>query len=429
MDAHSLRLAIALDLPTLFVIAIAVSGLLGLFLLLLWHKERGRALAWWGSAYLLGGFSVTLWCVEGVRSSSSGLPETLLFIACGMIWSAARLFHGRPVLWVAMLAGAAVWLLAGAVGLADSAMQRVVLSSLIVSAYMFLTAQELWRERRKSLIRPWPAVFVPVLHGLVFLAPVPIAALMPDESGLASLAGGWIAVFLVEAILYSVGVAFIVVVLGKERASRVERNAAFCDPLTGLFNRRGFVEGARKLKAAQNRRREPIAALIFDLDHFKSINDRFGHFVGDEVLVTFAATMNEVLRADDLIARFGGEEFVVLLRGDADDAAVAGERVRAAFEAAGKTIGSHEIGATVSVGVAAAAPTVEIAALLIEADTALYRAKAAGRNCVVKAAPHDRPTDAELGSEARSLAEARATVRWGVDARSQEAGTTNNIAA
>jgi diguanylate cyclase (GGDEF)-like protein len=409
-------LAIALDVPTLFVIATATSALIGMFLLSVWQQERIRALAWWGSAYLIGGFSVALWSIEGVSSPVSGLPSGLLFFACGMIWSAARLFHGRPVLWVAMSAGAMAWLLACLFpSFLDATSHRVVLCSLIISIYTYLTARELWRERRKSLIRRWPALFVPVLHGIVFLAPLPLASL--HQYGVVGLAGGWFAVFALEAILYSIGVGFIVVTLSKERSLRVEKSAAFTDPLTGLFNRRGFFEGARRLKAAQHRKREPIAALIFDLDCFKSVNDRFGHFVGDEVLLTFTATISETLRATDLIARFGGEEFVVLLPGGVDEAAAAAERVRRNFEEAGREVGPHTIGATVSVGVAAGPATAEVAALLVEADGALYRAKSAGRNCVATAVPGSPPRRSQDSPESLALTEGREAMLWAVEPR------------
>lgn len=389
MVTHYPAATIALDVSTLFVIATCISALLGLFLLSVWRQERIRALAWWGAAYLLGGFSVALWSLEGSGLPlPSGLPNALLYLACGLIWSAARVFHGRPVLWVAMSAGGFGWLLASAFpDLMAAASHRVIASSVIISTYAFLTAFELWRERRKALIQRWPALFVPLLHGLVFLAPVPLASLIPDENGMLSLATGWFAVFALEAILYVIGTAFIVMTLSKDQVVRLQRSAASTDPLTGLYNRRAFFEGAPQLKAAQMRKREPLAALVFDLDHFKSINDRHGHFVGDEVLKLFASVIGTSLRATDLVARFGGEEFVVLLPGGVDEAAIAAERVRNAFEAAGRQLGTHAIGATVSVGVAAGDPSADVSMLLMEADAALYRAKALGRNRVIRALP------------------------------------------
>src|SRR5437868_14661080 len=90
---------ITLDITTFFVIATCITALLGLLLLVAWAQERIRALAWWGSAYLVGGFSVAVWSLEPLFSPPlpSGLANALVFVACGMIWSAARLFHGRDV--------------------------------------------------------------------------------------------------------------------------------------------------------------------------------------------------------------------------------------------------------------------------------------------------------------------------------------------
>ena len=374
---------IALDVTTLFVVATCITALLGLFLLSAWMQERIRALAWWGTAYLLGGFSVAIWSIEGLISPPlpPGMANALLFVACGMIWSAARIFHGRRVLWGWMFAGAIAWLTAC---LFPEFMQwaaaRIVLSSVIVASYTFLTAAELWRERRKTLLRRWPAIFVPILHGAVFLFPIPLASLLPADGGVMSLASGWFAIFVLETMLYVVGTAFIVLVLAKERSVRIHRDAASTDELTGLLNRRGFFAAAHKLVTRQAARREPVAVLMFDLDHFKSINDRFGHQVGDEALRLFASTVGTSMRAADVIGRFGGEEFVAMLPGNLADATAAAERIRMTFQAAAGTVAGCRIDATVRVG--AASGGIDVASLIASADAALYRAKANGRNRV-----------------------------------------------
>lgn len=385
MFAQDAEAALSLDISTLVVVATCVTALLGLLLLFAWAQERIRALAWWGAAYLIGGFSVGLWFLSGNGSTfvPSFVPSVLLFLAFGMIWSAARLFHGRPVLWVAMTSGSMAWLLAGAIpGFADVGHGRVVVAALIISTYTFLTAAELWRERRKSLMRRWPALFVPVLHGAIFLLPIPLAGILPEERGVMSLASGWIAVFALEMILYAVGTAFIVLVLSKEQTLRMHKTAAVIDPMTGLFNRRGFVEGVRQVMAAQARRNEPVCVLVFDLDHFKSINDRFGHAVGDETLKLFASCVATNVRQSDLVARLGGEEFAAVISGTLEHGVSAAERVRVAFETAARAISGRYIGASVSVGVASGGACEGIDALLARADGALYDAKDAGRNRV-----------------------------------------------
>jgi diguanylate cyclase (GGDEF)-like protein len=182
--------------------------------------------------------------------------------------------------------------------------------------------------------------------------------------------------------LYVVGTAFIVLVLTKERAVRIHKDAASTDELTGILNRRGFLAAAELLLARQAQKKEPVSALLFDLDHFKSVNDRFGHATGDEVLALFATITGTNLRASDVFGRFGGEEFAALLPGNLADAQVAAERVRTAFEAAGAVVAGKPLAATVSVGIACGREGVDVAGLLATADAALYRAKGNGRNRV-----------------------------------------------
>ncbi len=220
MAMNSAAAALSLDVGTLFVVAICVTSLLGLFLLVAWMQERIQPHAWWGMAYLIGGFSGALWRFGELIEPSlpPRVADIFLFVAVGMIWSAARLFHGRPVRWGAMVLGAAVWLVACMFpAFASSAASRILMSSLIVAGYAFLTAAELWRERRKSLIRRWPAIFVHMLHGAIFLFPAALATLAHDTNGVRGPATGWIAVFAIGIVLYVVGAAFVVLILAKDR--------------------------------------------------------------------------------------------------------------------------------------------------------------------------------------------------------------------
>ncbi len=255
MFARLAEASTSLDIGTLFVIATCVTTLLGLFLLFAWMQDRVQALAWWGLAYLIGGFSGVLWQLGDALSPwvPPWIADVLLLIALGMIWSAARLFHGRQVRWGAMCFGATVWAASCMSSVVPhSPAARIVLSSVIVATYTFLIAAELWRERRKSLIRRWPALFVPMLHGAIFLFPVALASL-----GVRSLATGWIAVFAIEVVLYVVGAAFIVLVLAKDRAVNRYKAAAETDPLTALLNRRGFFTAATALMSRQQIEQNP----------------------------------------------------------------------------------------------------------------------------------------------------------------------------
>lgn len=178
-----------------------------------------------------------------------------------------------------------------------------------------------------------------------------------------------------------VGAAFIVLLTVKEQHVDMYRNAASTDHLTGLANRRAFFERARALCQARGLKDAPVALLMFDLDHFKSINDRFGHAAGDDALRVFAAVARNNMRSEDIIGRLGGEEFAAIVPGGIEIAQKIGERLRTAFAAAGVTIAGQAMNATVSIG-AASGQGVDLSVdeLIATADQALYRAKHAGRN-------------------------------------------------
>lgn len=373
-----------LDQTTLFAVVTSITALLGLFLVLLWLQERGmRALAWWGGAYLMGAAAVTLWGhAEMSLSPMLPLPDVanaFLFLACGMIWNGARLFHGRRVLAGPLVSGATVWFVAMQVpALQQSGEARLALSSIVIAAYAFLAAFELRRERRRELITRFTWIAIPLLHSAVFLAPLGLLLFLPGGIS----ADGLFALFAFETVIYVVGTAFVVVVMAKERVVMVHKTAAMTDLLTGLYNRRAFLEAGQEAIERRAKKSQPISVLLFDLDRFKSINDRFGHAVGDDALKVFASTAAANVRATDVLARLGGEEFACIIPGNAEEAGLVAERLRAAFEVAGRVISGIEMGATVSIGVACAIAPVDIDPMLARADAALYRAKHNGRNRV-----------------------------------------------
>lgn len=167
---------------------------------------------------------------------------------------------------------------------------------------------------------------------------------------------------------------------------------AFTDGLTGVLNRRRFLELAAVEVERARRHRLPVALLMIDLDHFKSINDTHGHAGGDAVLQAFVRTALTLMRSSDLFGRVGGEEFAALLpQTDAEGAAALAHRLTAQVQANPVPLAAAAVAYTVSVGVSARAPEAvdeaSVETLMLEADTALYRAKGEGRNRVLVAAP------------------------------------------
>jgi diguanylate cyclase (GGDEF)-like protein len=167
------------------------------------------------------------------------------------------------------------------------------------------------------------------------------------------------------------------------------RERALRDSLTGAYNRRFFEEYLIRRLSECARSGAPTSLLLLDLDHFKRLNDTYGHQVGDRVLVAFASCVQELIRAGDVLVRFGGEEFVVVLPNtDGPGARIVAERIRSRVEALVIATGDKMLGSLVRVSIGLATAPIDASApdtLVAAADQALYRAKAAGRNRVESA--------------------------------------------
>jgi len=170
-------------------------------------------------------------------------------------------------------------------------------------------------------------------------------------------------------------------------AAREElREKAMYDPLTGLLTRGAFFEISDHEFARARRSKTPLSIVMADIDHFKSINDRFGHPGGDEVLREIALRLQTTFRKEDAVGRYGGEEFVALAVGcEGPDAIGLAERFRQAVEREPFAIGAEWLDVTTSVGVVTGTAADGVLELVRAADEALYGAKTAGRNRVVPA--------------------------------------------
>jgi diguanylate cyclase (GGDEF)-like protein len=373
----------SLDISTLYLVATMVAAMLGAMLLFFSRQENIPALKWWGTAYLLGACSVALWTLVGnaLGEMFSLALNAVGFVACGMVWNASRVFHGRKPNLPGLVLGAIAWVAAVMTLAPEASAMRMTIGAGIVAVYATLTATELWSERRRAQQRRWPAFAVPVLHGVVLMLPILLGDLLHPHGDI--FAGSiWVTVFSVELVLYAVGTVFVIFMLVSERTVTAHKTAASMDPLTGMFNRRGFAEATSRVIEREANAGRPVTVLIFDIDHFKSINDRFGHPAGDEILKLFATVVVNSLRISDLSGRVGGEEFAALLPCSLEEGVIAAERVREAFERSGIVDETGPVDTTVSIGVAGGPAGTELEVLLAAADTALYQAKRGGRNRV-----------------------------------------------
>ncbi|RMD71663.1 MAG: GGDEF domain-containing protein, partial [Gammaproteobacteria bacterium] len=158
------------------------------------------------------------------------------------------------------------------------------------------------------------------------------------------------------------------------------------DPLTGVGNRLAMEQAIGREVEFAHRYRLPLALAIIDIDHFKRINDRYGHLAGDCVLKHLVERIRTHVRKTDLVFRYGGEEFAVLLNAEIEDAAKVAERIRVEVESHPYACGDGAIAVTVSIGIAALKAGEAPLALFDRADKALYDAKRSGRNRLTLAA-------------------------------------------
>ncbi|MBN2700223.1 MAG: GGDEF domain-containing protein, partial [Methylothermaceae bacterium] len=178
--------------------------------------------------------------------------------------------------------------------------------------------------------------------------------------------------------------------LAQEKRAHAEELARL-DPLTGVNNRRAFYDLSSPIWNISLRHGHDLSVVLLDLDHFKRLNDNHGHAAGDAVLKAVAKVLGAVVREQDVIARWGGEEFILLLpETDLSSAAGLAERLREAIARSRVTVNGRPLGVTASVGVASKCEChTNLEALITDADHCLYQAKANGRNCIAVVTPGD----------------------------------------
>lgn len=376
-------------LPSLLVANTSVITLCGLLLLFSWLRGREqRLLLWAGIMLLLASAGLILNALRG--QGMDWLPiivgNMLLLLCAAMNWTAMRLFCGRSPRYAWVLAGSLLWLTACFwPTFYDSLQARVLFNTLLMGLYMLAALFELWRARSQLDVSPVPAMSLIAFH----LAFMTVRALLSFDESVGSLQSSPLfGYLLIESVLYAVGMAFVMLSMVKERAEHGLRLAAYRDVLTGVANRRGFLESGERLLSLCRRQQQPLALLLFDLDHFKRINDGFGHAAGDQVLIDFATLVQSQMRKEDIFARIGGEEFACLIVADRWQAMTVAERIRGLFFASG----SDDLLRSVSAGVTFSdSGNHDLTYLMALADKALYRAKHQGRNRVECQVADDSP--------------------------------------
>lgn len=387
----------------------AVVGLLlaGLQLLAGWRLRQSCLFVW-----SLANLFLTTGCVFLAARIDIGLPASVLvgngciLIGMGLIYSGIRTLDERTPRLAAVAVATALG--TGLLGLSlwsgNNLADRVTITSVLVGCWTATAGRALLQtpgggpiiSRVASALVLMVLAIGYTLRGLgVQFGIVPLPGDGPVEVLIAIVGLGL-------AICWTFGSLYMVL-----------EKVASLDDLTGLLNRRSILQRGEELLRSARARRMPFSLLLADLDHFKSVNDRFGHDVGDLALKRFAAVVPQSIRSNDVAGRYGGEEFCILLPGaDAKGAHAIAERLRLLVEAQLREVASHDIGVTLTVGAATYLPGSSgpdtIADLIIAADGALYSGKALGRNRTamaqlpsgeVPSAPRETPGHGAIAAE------------------------------
>lgn len=375
--------------PTLLILATILMGIMTMMLMAAWRFNRQIAgFGFWAASYFFG----TLFCVSLlVRTAVPEIwsvitAQSMLFLMAYLNLRGTRAYTGLPrrspayaALALLLLIGVSVYFTTvnPAPGI------RFALSSLMAGVIFLLCA----RTIAKGKVQEYPARYLYAMacggHGAFLLIRPWLFSL--GNAGLFDTAQA-IAVsqfVMIEAIAAIVLMAFGIVMLANEQVTLELRNIAERDPLTGVFNRRSFLTLLDKCISQSARMTSPLSIMLIDLDHFKRINDTWGHKSGDEALRHFVAIASPCIRNGDIIGRVGGEEFAILLPNTSlTEAEAAANRLRHEVAASPVEHEHGDIALTVSIGVThhldGEAPEVT----LHRADNAMYMAKKDGRNQV-----------------------------------------------
>ena len=374
---------------TLLILATILVGVMAIVVGTMWFFNRQiPGLRAWALSYCLGfGFCIGF-LLQGQLPRVVGvlIAQTLMFLAAWFNLIGARSHVGRRSVPLRHMFCALAGLLALAVFFTDfhpSPGARLTISSLASGTLYLLCAQAIATGGFDRYPIRHLVAGVYGVHGLFMLARPWLYTPTGQPNFGAVQAMAMPEFIILESIIAMMLLGFGCLMLSNEFSTNQLRRLAERDSLTDVFNRRSFMVLLDKAMSRASRRGGPVAVLVIDLDHFKSINDSWGHKVGDEALRHFVEIATRCLRNDDIIGRMGGEEFAILLPdSDLADAGRIASRLRAVIASTPLQHAAQPLRITASIGVATALPGEGAEALLHRADQAMYRAKQNGRNRV-----------------------------------------------
>jgi diguanylate cyclase (GGDEF)-like protein len=389
-----------IDVPTLIGYSAVLFALIGGLFLFFWFREgRSANLIWFGLPFLMAVFGAAFLVRPALLPGTWGLRLGALFImlAYGFGWQAVRAFYSRPLTQLYVVLPTFLWLgLAATVFKAwDIQAVSAAMRALIVAVFTGLSAREFWLSREENLPSRSVLFWIFATYCAYHIARIPFSGLLPEPLGSGKTEVWAVVTFNVLAVTQALAVTAFMIAMSRERISMRNYQMALRDALTGAYNRRAYLEHMQAFDSGVTGSTLPFSLLLLDIDRFKSINDQFGHEMGDQVIKLAARAAEAALRKNDAIFRVGGEEFVCILPGtDMEEAYEAAERVRFKFQAMAGDVDRVALNATISIGAASSDGKAELPnQVFARADKALYEAKQAGRNRTVKAGPAPQSED------------------------------------
>jgi diguanylate cyclase (GGDEF)-like protein len=384
-------MAFQIDLNTLMLCSMLVTATCGvLFLLEAWRRREIASSLWWGIGFACSTISLLFYIASSAPQLDWLGPVGNGFVVATMsfIWVGARSFNGRSAAIVPALAGPClVIILPLLMSRPLEAWSGAVPFFFVFSFYSLMAGFEFWRGGANRYQNAMILAVTSSFNGLYYAGRGTVLWLTnPDHPFFIAYFGSKVAT--IEVMLLILISSFTLVALGREQTEMALRRAATHDVLTDVLNRREFISRAEQLLQRLALTRAPVTVLVMDLDFFKKINDTYGHPVGDQVLVMFAAMAKSTIRGSDLLCRHGGEEFVIFLPGVGQRRAIdIAESIRARCAEIAIVTERGTLRPTISIGVASAPFSQrDLPSLIAEADEALYLAKSEGRNRVATAA-------------------------------------------
>lgn len=385
------------DLKTIIFMSMLLTFMLSMLLAITRsHHKEVNGPGYWAVGNLVIGLGMVIVFSEFDESRWHILPGVVLIgVGLGLFINGIQAFSGRPVKQAlpAILGVLLVLINAFMIAYVGDLRNVVLVNALLFSIIYFMGARLTFGKNDGFIGNLyWIASSLFFMMGLLLMARAFSAYYMESDLFRTFLDWPVNAYTLMLACVIQFFVSVLFVLMLSAQVSMNLENIATIDGLTNVLNRRGLEDAGNKMHAICKRINIPMALLLVDLDHFKKVNDTFGHLAGDEVLSVVAKIIKNSLRAGDVVGRYGGEEFCVLLPDtSAEESLALAERMRETI--ASKTISvkhikrldtaSNELKCTVSIGTAnSEVDGYDVTKLLASADSALYEAKTSGRNLV-----------------------------------------------